>query len=124
MEEQFSLSETFKNNYGGDYSDIENELKEVYINFGKDLGWEYTNHYSSNRIEFKSGVNWSSWRGSWGEIITVNFSKTSIGIKSVGIPSYGNKNKENCERFMSVIVPWVEEYLKSKESERLNKEKK
>jgi hypothetical protein len=121
MEDQFSLSESFKNKYGGDYSDIEDELKNVYINFGKDLGWDCTNPYSSNRIEFKSGTTWRSW----GETITVKYSKTNISIKSVAIGSpWGPKNEENCERFMSVIVPWVEEYLISKESERLNKEKK
>lgn len=118
MEDKFSLSESFKNIYNGDYSDIEDELKDVYVNFGIDLGWECTNSYSSNRIEFKSGITW----GSWGETITVKYSKTGIGITSVGAPM-GPINERNCQKFMSVIVPWVEDYLKSKETERLAIEK-
>lgn len=123
MEEHFSpkkqssLSETFKNKYGGDYSEIEEELKDVYINFGKDLGWEFLNSYN-NTIEFQR-VTWMTL----GETITVKYSEKHISIKSV---ANGNPivpvNEENCEKFMSVIVPWVEEYLKRKESERLLEE--
>ena len=118
MENQFILTESFINKYGGDYLDIEDVLKDLCKKFGKELGWECTNSYSTSNFEFKSGT-WSSR-----VTITVKISKTGIYIKCItnGKP-IEHKNKENCENFLSLIVPRIEQYLISKESERLVKEK-
>lgn len=111
-----------KDIYKGEYSDIKEELKEVFIQIGHNLGWDLKDS-NSETVVFKTPFSMRSI----GETVTVNYYTNKVFITSVSnqksVWTTWGKNDENCEKYLSKIVPSVKEYLNSKESNRQSSNK-
>jgi len=106
-----------KNIYKGEYSDIKEELQDVFISIGESFGWELKN-CNSETIVFKTPFNFRSI----GETVTVNYLTNNISITSVSnqksVMTTWGKNDDNCRNYLNEIVPSVINYLDNKESKR------
>jgi hypothetical protein len=103
--------------YKGEYQEIKDELKDIFIQIGKDLGWTLKESYNE-KILFKTPFSFKSI----GETVTVNYYDNKITIESVSnqksIMTTWGKNDENCKKYLNNIVPEVKKYLQKKESSR------
>lgn len=113
------LTDEISELYKGEYQEIKDELKDVFIKIGKDSGWTLKNS-NNEKIVFKTPFNWKSI----GETVTVNYYNNKITVESVSnqksvLTTWG-KNDENCKNYLSKIVPEVKNYLQKKESNRQN----
>lgn len=102
-----------KNIYKGEYSEIKEELQDVFISIGESFGWELKN-CNSETIVFKTPFSLRSNV----EIITVNYYTNNITITSELTKNLWGKNDDHCKRYLNEIVPSVIDYLNNKESNR------
>ncbi len=103
--------------YKGEYQEIKVELKDIFIQIGKDLGWKLKES-NNEKILFKTPFSFRSI----GETVTVNYYNNKITIESVSnqrsVMTTWGKNDDNCKKYLNNIVPEVKKYLKKKESSK------
>lgn len=73
-----NLTEEISDLYKGEYKDIKDELKDIFIQIGKDLGWTLKES-NNEEILFKTPISLRSF----GETVTVNYYNNKITIESV-----------------------------------------
>ncbi len=109
------LTEGIIDVFKGEYSEIRDELKDVFIKIGTDLGWEMTGLTRNEIIIFSTPISFKAM----GEKVTINYSNHIITVVSENtqMVSWG-KNDDNCDKYLEKVVPSVKNYLKNKESNR------
>lgn len=115
---QVKLSDHINDIYKGNYSDIKEELHEIFLKIGiQKLNWKLRDS-NNQEIVFETKMTFRSL----GEQVTVNYFSDTITIKSLskqkGVFTTWGKNDENCKKYLKLIVPKVREYLKNKETLR------
>ena len=114
-----NLTEEISDLFKGDYQEIKDELKDIFIQIGKDLGWTLKES-NNEKILFKTTFSLRSV----GETVTVNYYNNKITIESVSnqksVMTTWGKNDDNCKKYLNNIVPEVKKYLQKMESSRQN----
>jgi hypothetical protein len=112
-----NLTEEINDLYKGEYKEIKDELKDIFIQIGKDFGWTIKES-NNEKIVFKTPFSFRSI----GETVTVNYYNNKITIESVSnqksVMTTWGKNDDNCKKYLNNIVPEVKKYLEKKESSR------